>query len=137
MRTPVRATTWGTISFVFVRPGGHFHHLTIPPMASVAACIVASLTLLGACSQDEPEPTQAELLSAIEGRELTPAEVDERGELANLLCSLDDDVLQRIWSKLSPEELAFQDYVFGRVCEERSTLYGQATGRFATESADQ
>lgn len=103
----------------------------------VAAFIVLSLSLLGACARGEPEPTQAELLSAIEGRELTPAEVDERSELADLLCSLDDDVLQRIWSKLSPEDLAFQDYVFGRVCEERSSLYGQATGRFVTESADE
>ena len=121
---------------MFVRPGDHFRHLTIRSASSVAACIVAGLSLLGACSRGEPELTQGELLSAIEGRELTPAEVDERGELADLLCSLDDDVLQRIWSKLSPEELAFQDYVFGRVCEERSNLYGQATGRFATESAD-
>ncbi len=119
MRTPVRTTTSGTISFVRRR------------FVALATCIL----LLFGCSNNDPEPTQAELLAEIEGRELTPAEVAEREEVAALLCSLDDAILRKIWAKLDQSDLAFQDFVFGRFCEERSTLYGEATGRFVTESS--
>lgn len=123
MRTSVRATTSGTISSVN------------PRLAITIACLFFLPLVSAGCSDDEPELTQAELLAEIEGHELTPAEVAEREEVAALLCSLDDQILLDIWSKLEPSELAFQDFVFGRFCEERSSLYGEATGRFAVEAS--
>ncbi len=104
-------------------------------MRRLLAALAVGLLLFSACSTEDPEPTTAELLAEIEGRELTPAELAEREEIAALLCSLDDAVLIQIWNKLDPGELAFQDYVFGRVCTEKSDLYGQRTGRFASEES--
>lgn len=100
---------------------------------AVARVVAFSLLLLGsACSDDEPEQTAEELLAEIEGRTLTPEEIDQRQEVAELLCVLDDEVLLEIWSELDAPDLAFQDYVFTRVCQDRNALYGQATGRFTT-----
>ncbi len=64
-------------------------------------------------------PTDAELLAGIEGRSLTPAEVASKLETADLLCSLDNEVLTRIWRQLEPEQLAFQEFVFTHRCPER------------------
>lgn len=85
---------------------------------------------IAACSDDEEPPSTAELLNELEGRELSPAEVAERQQVAELLCRLDDAVLTQIWDRLSTPQLEFQDFVFGRVCQDRSALYAEVTGRF-------
>ncbi len=83
-----------------------------------------------ACTRADPEPTNAELLAELEGRTLTPAEVAQREEIADLLCGLDDEILVRLWAQLEPSQLEFQDFVFVRQCPERNQLYAEATGRF-------
>ncbi len=88
--------------------------------------------LLVSCSSSDPEPSTAELLAELEGRELSPAEVAEREQVAQVLCGLDDAVLVELWGRLSVPQLEFQDFVFGRQCPERNALYGQTTGRFVT-----
>ncbi len=89
--------------------------------------------MVSACTDDPPEPTTGELLSELEGRELTAAEIAQREQVAQTLCRLDDRVLVEIWSQLSATQLEFQDFVFSRECERRSQLYAEATGRFAVE----
>lgn len=97
--------------------------------------ILALAVTAASCSKEDPAPTAAEVLAEIEGRELTPAEVAEKQEVAQLLCGIDDEVLVRIWDKMSTSELEFQDWVFGQVCRERAPLYGDATGRFDTSGS--
>ena len=48
----------------------------------IALGLVVGL-LSSACTTDDPEPTMAEMLAEIEGRELTEAEVAEREEVAD------------------------------------------------------
>ncbi|MGH1504833.1 MAG: hypothetical protein ACRBI6_14850 [Acidimicrobiales bacterium] len=95
--------------------------------------LVAASTLTVGCT-DDPEPaTAAELLEALEGRELSAVEETERLGVMELLCDLDEAVLVELWDRLDDEQLAFQDIAFGRTCPERNTLYAEETGRFATD----
>ncbi len=100
----------------------------------LAAAVMAGSLLFSACTDDEPERTDAELLSELEGRELSAAELAQREQIAQTLCRLDDRVLTEIWNQLSAQQLEFQDFVFSRACENRSQLYAEATGRFAVTS---
>lgn len=97
----------------------------------VATVMVLVIT---ACSDDDPEVTRAELLTQIEGRSLSEAEIEERESVARALCEMDDDVLRAIWAEMDNEQLAFQDFVFTQECGDRNPLYADSTGRFATEN---
>ncbi len=98
--------------------------------ASVAALAFVAVS----CGSDgEDEASTEELLEQLEGRDLSPAEVAEREEVATLLCGLDDQVLIEIWGQLDTAEFAFQDIVFSRTCPERLSLYAAETGRFVVE----
>lgn len=92
--------------------------------------LLAFLAGATACTRADPEPTNADLLAELEGRALTPAEVAQREEIADLLCGLDDEILVRLWAQLKPAQLEFQDFVFVRQCPQRNQLYAEATGRF-------
>ncbi len=95
--------------------------------------LVGLVLLLVACSSSEPETTTLEdVLTEIEGREPTPAEVSQREKAAQLLCRLDDRVLVEIWSQMDSEQLQFQDFVFTRRCPDRNPLYAETTERFVT-----
>lgn len=119
------------------RPGLRF--LSVKSPLAVAAALAC---LLSSCSGDDPELTTEEILSEIQGRPLTQAEVDERQEMANFLCALDDAILIEIWAELEVKQqtpsngadLEFQDFVFSRVCADRNTLYAKATGRFTVSA---
>ncbi len=100
-------------------------------LTALAAALIATVLVVGGCSDSEPELTTAEILSELEGRELTAAELAQREQVAQTLCRLDDTVLVEIWSQLSAKQLEFQDFVFSRECESRSQLYAESTGRFA------
>ena len=102
-------------------------------MRSLVIAIMGVVLLASACSDDEPQVTQAELLAKIEGRELSEAEVEEREQVAEALCRMDEAVLRQLWSQLDNDQLEFQDFVFTRTCAERNALYADATGRFTTE----
>ncbi len=93
--------------------------------------LVLSLALVVSCSSED-EPTAAERFAALEGRELTEAEVADRQTTARFLCGLDDAVLRELWSQMDNDQLAFQDVVFTSECGERNPLYAAATGRFTT-----
>ncbi len=96
-------------------------------LATIAIVVIA---LLGAgCSGQDDEPTTAELLNELEGRALTPEELAQRNEIAQVLCRLDDQVLTTVWDDLSPRQLEFQDIVFSRECPSRLDLYRATTGR--------
>ncbi len=86
-----------------------------------------------ACSKGEAGPTQAEVLAAIEGRQLSQAEVEEREQVAQALCRMDAAVLQEIWRELDADQLEFQDFVFTRTCAERNAFYAETTGRFSAD----
>lgn len=87
---------------------------------SVKVVVVAFTLLLASCGSDEPAaPTAADLLRAIEGRELTPAEVTELTDAAEVLCGLDASVLAAIWKDLEPDQFEFQNFVFDYTCPER------------------
>ncbi len=108
--------------------------MTRPGLVALLLSLSAVLTTaLGACSDPPDEPTTADVLAELEGRALTPAEVAAREQVARLLCGLDDNVLQAVWSKLRPSQLEFQDFVFSRQCPQRNELYAKATGRFSVE----
>ncbi len=87
---------------------------------------------VAACSEEPVEQTVAEMLAEIEGRELTPAEVAERQEVADFLCGVDEQVLELMWKDMTRSQLEFQDFVFGQTCRERGDAYAQATGRFTS-----
>ncbi|MEM7274700.1 MAG: hypothetical protein AAF547_16565 [Actinomycetota bacterium] len=90
-----------------------------------------------ACGGDEaPELTDAEVLAAIEGRPLTESEVAERLEVGATICQLDEPVLDAMWRRLDDDQLAFQDFVFERICPDRSIFYAGQTGRYVTEEAE-
>lgn len=86
-----------------------------------------------ACSDGEPEVTRADLLTEIEGRSLSEAEIEERESVARALCQMDDDVLRAVWAEMDNDQLAFQDFVFTQECGDRNPLYADSTGRFATD----
>jgi hypothetical protein len=109
-----------------------FARLRIATAAPLALTVLVVAVLAG-CSDDAPEPTTAELLAGLEGRPLTPAEVAQREQVADLLCGLDESVLREVWDRLDRRQLEFQDFVFSRQCPERNALYAQVTGRFAVE----
>ena len=94
--------------------------------------MVAALALTG-CSGDDEEPTFGELVSDLEGEELSQGEVARRRELAQFLCSLDRPLLEAVWRDLSPSQLEFQDVVFRVECPQRLEEYAVATGRFRVE----
>jgi hypothetical protein len=86
-----------------------------------------------ACSRGDDEPTFGELVSDLEGQELSQGEVARRRELAEFLCSLDRPVLETVWRGLSPQQLEFQDVVFRVECPARLAEYAAATGRFRVD----
>ncbi len=91
---------------------------------------------MSACSdQPETELTVETQLEALAGEDLTPAEIARQVEIASTLCGMSDDVLVAIWDQLDEGQLAFQDFVFGSHCPERSVTYGLATGRTLTPEA--
>jgi hypothetical protein len=94
--------------------------------------LVGSLSV-ASCTDDEPTLSEAEILAAIEGRELSEAEVAEREQVAAALCRMDDAVLIEIWSQLDNDQLEFQDFVFSRSCPERNGFYAESTGRFTDD----
>lgn len=95
--------------------------------------VTTMLMLFAACGGQEDEgPTDAELLSALAGRTLTPAEVATRLETADLLCSLDLDVLQRIWLELETGQFGFQNFVFTHRCPGRELEFRQAMATTTT-----
>lgn len=106
-----------------------------PTLAPVLAGL-AALAMLSACG-DEPEPELSveTQLEAAAGRELTPTEIARQIEIADTLCGMNDDVLAAIWDQLEDSQLAFQDFVFGSHCPDRSVTYGLATGRTLTPEA--
>lgn len=94
--------------------------------------VVVTVSLAG-CGDDEPTgPTDAQLLSALAGRTLTPAEVATKLETADLLCSLDADVLQRVWLELDPDGFGFQNFVFTHRCPERELEFREAMATTTT-----
>lgn len=108
------------------RRGGH----------RVAALLALALVASACGGDDEPELTVQERLSAIEGRELTQAEVDEHLATGAMLCRMDDDILDAVWFRLDDDQLDFQDFVFSEICPDRSTFYAGQTGRIVTEDAE-
>ncbi|MEZ5377910.1 MAG: hypothetical protein R2733_15490 [Acidimicrobiales bacterium] len=104
-------------------------------LLALAAALTSTLALASACTNDEPELSKAEILSELEGRELTAAELAQKEEVAQTLCRLDDEVLVELWSRLSAKQLEFQDFVFSRECDGRSQLYAETTGRFAVDGS--
>ncbi len=97
------------------------------------AIFLVLLLVAAACSNPEPEITRAELLAEVEGRELSEAEVEERTQVMQALCRMDDAVLLEMWSEMNNEQLAFQDIVITEECPQRINLYATATGRFVAD----
>ncbi len=113
-------------------------HALLPRRRAFLTVLAVGLaTLLVTACGDAPE---AELsvetqLEALAGEDLTPAEIARQVEIAGTLCGMSDEVLAAIWDQLGEEQLAFQDFVFGSHCPERSVTYGLATGRTLTPEA--
>jgi hypothetical protein len=106
---------------------------------AIAALWVAALAgPLAGCASGEPDLTIEQHLAKLAGRPLSQTELDDRLELADLLCGFDRRVLERIWVRLDARELEFQDFVFGEHCPERISSYQEvrpSTG--AVAPADQ
>lgn len=99
--------------------------------------VMAVIMIAGACggADEEPELTDAERLALIEGRSLTESEVAELLEVGATLCQLDETVLDAMWRRLTDDQMAFQDFVFERICPDRSVFYAGLTGRYVTDAA--
>lgn len=100
---------------------------------SIAVLSILLALGAGACSDDEPDISRAELLAQIEGRSLSEAEVEEREAVARALCQMEDDLLRAVWANMNSEQLEFQDFVFTQECGDRNALYAASTGRFTSE----
>ena len=99
-------------------------------MLALAAALAATVP---ACSRGDDEPSFGELVSDIEGQELSQGELARRREVAEFLCGLDGPLLTAVWRDLSPRQLEFQDVVFRVECPHRLEEYAVATGRFQVE----
>ncbi len=104
--------------------------LTLKSMETRNLKIVAALTLAvfgSACSSQPPEERsfKADLELRL-GRQLSPTEVVEYKDAADLLCSMDEEILQQIWLDLDDDEFDFQTFVFTQECPERESLYREA-----------
>lgn len=98
---------------------------------SLAALALAAVG--AACSDGDDEPTFGELVSEIEGEELSQSELARRREVAEFLCTLERPLLEALWADLTPRQLEFQDVVFRVQCPDRLGEYAAATGRFRAE----
>jgi hypothetical protein len=101
----------------------------------VAAVAAAAVLAVPACSGGDDEPSFGELVSDLEGEELSQGEVARRRDLARFLCSLEGPLLHEVWERLTPRQLEFQDVVFRVECPERLEEYAVATGRFAVDGS--
>jgi hypothetical protein len=99
--------------------------------------VVSLVLLVAACGDAEPELTMAERLAAVEGRELSAAELADRLAVGETLCGMGDEVLDEIWRQLNERQLNYQDVVFGHICPDRSVFYASLTGRYVTEEAEE
>lgn len=100
--------------------------------------VLPLLFLLGGCSDDTPvERSFKDDLELRLGRELSPAEVVEFKDSAELLCELDLDVLKEVWTELDEDQFAFQTFVFTEECPERESAYRQARIALAENAPDQ
>jgi hypothetical protein len=87
------------------------------------------------CSSEDDEPSLRELITEIEGGDITQSELARREEVARFLCTLEPDLLEEVWDQLTPRQLEFQDVVFRAECPERLDEYAEATGRFRARTA--
>ena len=87
-----------------------------------------------ACGEETQELTVHQQLEKVAGRSLTPAEVDDQLQLAELLCGTDGRVLEEVWVRLDTQQLEFQDWVFGQHCPDRIAAYERMRGELGTTS---
>ena len=90
---------------------------------------------LSSCGEDAPEITIEDRLESIAGVELTPAEIQRQLDIADTLCQSELQILERVWSSMSANQMRFQDFVFAEHCAERSIEYATVTGRALTVEA--
>lgn len=98
----------------------------------LSALVGAAFVLLSGCGSGDSELTTEQLMAKLAGHPLTSAEVAERIELADLLCGFDAQVLVEVWDRLDPQQLEFQDYVFGQHCQEQLSIYREARPNIGT-----
>jgi hypothetical protein len=81
-------------------------------------CAIAALSLATiSCGGDEPAgPTDRQLLEAIMGGDPSDAEVEAKLATADLLCTVDPEVLNVIWADLDSDQFDFQEFVFQHRC---------------------
>ncbi len=96
---------------------------------------IAAILIASCGDAPELELSVETQLEALAGEDLTPAEIARQIEIAGALCGMSDEVLVAIWDQLDDAQLAFQDFVFGSHCPERSVTYGLTTGRTLTPEA--
>lgn len=102
------------------------------------AMVITTLAGVGCSVVSEPtDLTEAEQLRKLEGHPLSQLEIDNRLELADLMCGFDRRLLQQIWSKLDAKELEFQDFVFGQRCPDQLLLYSDARPDLGTVPEDE
>lgn len=89
---------------------------------------VLALTLLtSACSSDPPaEGSFKKDLELRLGQKLTPTQIVEYKDAAELLCSMNEEVLKQVWLDLDQNDFAFQTFVFTQQCPEREALYRES-----------
>lgn len=92
--------------------------------SSVLASFILVLALSG-CSDPEPERSMRDILSEIEGTQLTPAETQVLVDTANLLCAMNQDALKPVLSEVDANRLDFLDWVFSEHCGARERVYKQ------------
>jgi hypothetical protein len=92
-------------------------------LLALAVGVAAAAALPAGCASDQPDLTVEQELVKLAGEPLSPAEINDRLELADLLCGFDRRVLERIWLRLDARQLEFQDFVFGQHCPERISSY--------------
>jgi hypothetical protein len=87
-------------------------------------CAVAALAVTAlSCGSDEPAgPTDRELLEAIMEGDPNDTEVEAKLATADLLCTVEPEVLNVIWADLDSDQFEFQEFVFQHRCPKDNTF---------------
>ena len=81
-------------------------------------CAAAALALTAiSCGSDEPAgPSDRDLLEAIMEGDPSDAELEAKLATADLLCTVDPELLNVIWADLDSTQFEFQEFVFQHRC---------------------
>lgn len=122
--------------FAQALPKGAAVQWALVVVGRVLGVVLLGAAALSACGGGSEELTVEQHLEKLTGGPLSSVEVDEQLALADTMCGFDGRVLIQIWDRLDARQLEFQDYVFGRHCPDRLSVYEEVRPNMGTVPDD-